>query len=344
MVNNVTSKIESKLRVVILALSGAPLSSIAVPMDVFSSAALMSSKIFDTPVYSPFDVRLASVDGKSIPLAGGISIGAHSSVDEIDAADLVLISALVRTPESLKQLPRAISWLKAAYAGGSRIAGLCTGAFILAGAGLLDGKRATTHWGACRRFNALFPKVKLLPHRLIVDEAPLYTSGGSHGASDLCFYLVEKMVGPEVARRWSRVLVKEFRSAPQSPYAVFIGNRKHDDATIAAIQDYLEEGYARPLSVDAMARRAGLGKRTFERRFKAATGETPVSYLQQLRVEAAKRILEMENQGVEQITVRVGYEDSATFSRLFSRFVGIPPAAYRRKFASTPPFESTDDV
>ena len=327
--------------VTILALWGTPLSSVAVPLDVFSSAAHMCKTIFETEAKPPFDVRVASVDGKPIPVMGGVTVGVHCGIDDVHSSDLVLISALINAPESRAQLPKAIAWIKARHAAGSKIAGLCTGAFVLAATGLLDGKAATTHWGACRRFSAMFPKVKLLPHRLLVDESPLYTSGGSHGASDLCFYLVENILDRHTALDWSRVLVKDFRSATQSPYAVFSGNRKHTDREIASVQDFLEEGYAAPLSVATMAERAGLGKRTFERRFKAATGEPPLIYLQRLRVEAAKRILETENDSVEQITCRVGYEDSATFSRLFLRYVGLPPAAYRRKFtAPETPFEA----
>ena len=333
-------RMQNSTKVSIVALPGTPLSSIAVPLDVFSSAATMCRRIFDTADESPFEVRVVSADGAPVEIMGGISVGGTHDLEALDRSDLIVVTALIDNPKSRAVLPTVADRLRAAHENGSRIAGLCTGAFVLAATGLLDGKTATTHWGACRRFNSLFPKTRLLPHRLVVDEAPLYTSGGSHGASDLCFYLVEQMAGREIALKWSRVLVKDFRTAVQSPYAVYVGNRKHRDAAVIAVQDYLEEHYDEPLSIAALARRAGLGKRTFERRFKAATADSPLVYLQRLRVEAAKRMLEMDNLSVAEMTYRVGYEDPAAFSRLFQKVVGLPPAAYRRKFA----FDAVDDA
>ena len=320
-------------KVSIVALPGTPLSSIAVPLDVFSSAATMCKRIFDTADESPFEVRVVSADGAPVEIMGGITVGGTHDLEALDRSDLIVVTALIDNSKSRAVLPTVVDRLRAAHENGSRIAGLCTGAFVLAATGLLDGKAATTHWGACRRFNTLFPKIRLLPHRLVVDEAPIYTSGGSHGASDLCFYLVEHLVGKEIALQWSRVLVKDFRTAVQSPYAVYVGNRRHADAAVISVQDFLEEHYDKPLSVSDLAKRAGLGKRTFERRFKAATDDSPLVYLQRLRVEAAKRMLEMDNLSVAEMTYRVGYEDPSAFSRLFQKVVGIPPAAYRRKFA-----------
>ena len=334
MVKSDTALSSAPPKVVVLALPETPLLSIAQPMDVFGSAPTMWRNIFPDTTPRRFDVSLVSVDGRPVTTMCGLPVGVHAGIDEIERTDLVVVTAMVRGNETGQMLKSVVPWLRAQHERGSRIASLCTGAFVLAATGLLDGKNATTHWGAARRFASTFPSVRLLPHRLIVDEAPLYTSGGSLGSMDLCFYLVETLLDRETALNWSRVLVKDFRCASQSPFAVFAANRAHGDSDIIGIQDFLEEGYAEPLSITDLARRAGMSTRTFERRFKTATGESPIAYLQKLRIEAAKRMLEMKRDGVDQITIKVGYEDTATFSKLFSRHVGIPPAAYRRKFTA----------
>ena len=310
------------------------LTSIATAMDVFSTAGVMWNRIHGIPDAPVFDVQLVSSNGKAVACNGIPSIGVHGAMTDVKDVDLIIVTALVGHHHCRQELGKIVEWLRQKHVQGSCLASFCTGAFLLAATGLLDGKTATTHWGLAARLQQMYPKVKVAPHRLIADEGTLLTSGGSHGAMDLCLHLVQRFASKKIAMQCAKVMVRDFESRFQSPYAVFLQEKNHCDAEIGAVQDYLESAYHLPCTVDDLAHRAGVGKRTFERRFKSATGISPNTYVQRLRVEAAKRILESENQTVEQITSNVGYEDPATFSRLFVKLCGVSPAVYRRKFSS----------
>lgn len=318
----------------VLVTPGTMLTSVATALDVFSTAGVMWNRIHGVPEHPIFDVQLVSSNGKPVVCNGAPFIGVHGAMSDVQDADLVVVTALVGRDHDRRELKKMVAWLQAQHAGGASLASFCTGAFLLAATGLLDGKSATTHWGLAARLQRMYPKVNVVPHRLIADEGTLFTSGGSHGAMDLCLHLVQRFASREVAIQCAKVMVRDFESRQQSPYAVFLQEKNHQDKDIGAVQDYLENAYHLPCTVDDLAQRAGIGKRTFERRFKTATCTSPRVYVQQLRIEAAKRILETDNQTVEQITSAVGYEDPAAFSKLFVKLCGVSPAVYRRKFAA----------
>ncbi|MBN2528061.1 MAG: helix-turn-helix domain-containing protein [Deltaproteobacteria bacterium] len=319
--------------VAVLALPGTMLSAVATATDVFSTAGVMWNRIQRIPESPVFDVKLVSPDGRPVLCAGIPHIAVHGAMHDVHNADLVVITALIGNTCNIETLRDVVSWLRGQHERGGALASLCTGAFVLAATGLLDGKMATTHWGAAKRLQRMHPRVNVTPHRLLTDEGTLFTSGGSHGAMNLCLHLVERFAGREIAVQSAKVMMRDFETDSQLPYTVFLQEKDHNDNEIATIQDYMDCAYYLPVTVMDLAHRAGLGRRTFERRFKSATGCSPKSYLQNLRIEAAKRILETDNQTVEQITEAVGYGDAATFSKLFVRVCGVSPSAYRRKFA-----------
>ncbi len=331
----IQSKLKSrKPRVVILATPGTMLTSVATGMDVFSTAGVMWNRITRVPDAPVFDVQLVSPDGRPVPCNGVPSLGVHGAMTGVKDADLVIITALVGQNHDRQQLGQIVQWLREKHESGSALASFCTGAFLLAATGLLDGKDATTHWGQARKLQRMYPRVKVTPHRLLTDDGTLFTSGGSHGAMNLCLHLVERFASREIAVQSAKVMVRDFELKSQSPFATFLRDRDHSDNEIAQAQDYLECAYHQSFQTDRLAERVGLGRRTFERRFRTATGASLREYIQSLRIEAAKRILESENHSVEQIAEAVGYTDPATFSKLFTRRCGVAPSAYRRKFAS----------
>jgi len=222
--------------------------------------------------------------------------------------------------------------LRRVHKRGTVIASACVGAFVLAEAGLLDGRPATTHWGLCDQFAARFPDVRLLPERLLVDDGDILTAGGVMAWTDLGLRLVERFRGPARMRALARHLLLDPAPREQSYYMRFSPRLNHGDAPVLSVQHWLYRSYSEPVDVVAMARHAGLGGRTFLRRFRSATGQTPLIYLQNLRIARAQEALDSSQSPISQIAWNVGYRDVPAFSRLFQQRVGLTPGQYRRRF------------
>jgi len=233
--------------------------------------------------------------------------------------------------------PEACAWLREAHGRGTVVCSVCTGSILLAEAGLLDGLEATTHWAAARVFEKYYPAVALAPERILVPtgaEHRVITSGGSASWTDLVLYLVSRFCGREEAIRMTKLFVIGDRSEGQLPFSAMMRPRRHGDGAIDACQAWIGEHYAVASPVAAMIERAGLPSRTFKRRFRAATGYSPLEYVQTLRVEEAKHLLETTALSTDEIGVAVGYRDPSSFRRLFKRLTGVSPARYRQRFAA----------
>jgi transcriptional regulator GlxA family with amidase domain len=251
---------------------------------------------------------------------------------EIKKTQLILIPSL--NEETIKYHEDAIPWLLKHYNRGTHIAAMCTGTFLLAGTGLLDHKTATTHWGYTDLFMEMFPSVNLKPERLITDEGDLYCCGASNACFDLSLYLVEKLVGREIALQTAKVFICDMNRINQSEWAIFRFQKKHRDNSIRNAQEFMEKNYADIKSVDDIAEKVGMSRRAFERRFKAATGDTPLKYLQRIRVEAAKRMIETQKSSFDEITYQVGYDNSSYFRKIFTKLCNMTPKLYRLKWGS----------
>lgn len=226
-------------------------------------------------------------------------------------------------------------WLSAQAGGGATICSVCTGSLMLAHAGLLDGWEATTHWAAADLMRDRFPEVRLLPERMLCASGPgqrIVTSGGPGSWEDLALHLIAQFCGPEEAVRIARVFVLGDRSQGQLLFSVLGRPRRHKDAAVAEAQEWVAMHYADKTPVTQMVARSGLPERTFKRRFRSATGYTPVDYVQAVRVEEAKQLLETSEVPTDTIAYEVGYDDPSFFRRLFRRKTGVTPAAYRRHF------------
>ncbi len=218
------------------------------------------------------------------------------------------------------------------YDKGAHIASMCLGAFVLASTGLLDGKRATTHWMGSAYFKQLFPKIKVEDDKIIVDEGRICSSGGAFAFTSLMIYLTEKFCGRDMAMAASKVFMIQVHDSSQHSFSIFNLQRNHEDYDIGCVQDHIEKNYDELLTINGLAEKFNMSARTFIRKFTAITGNTPLEYIQRVRVEAAKRLLEKGKLTVEQVCMQVGYGDFGFFRNIFKRLTGLTPQEYKRKY------------
>jgi transcriptional regulator GlxA family with amidase domain len=209
---------------------------------------------------------------------------------------------------------------------------VCTGAFLLAASGLLDGKSCSTHWAFADRFRAMFPKIDLQPDRLITDENGLYTNGGAYSFLNLMLYLVEKYFDRQTAIFCSKVFQIEMDRESQSEFIIFQGQKTHGDELIREAQQYIESNLQEKISIEHLSSSFALGRRNFDRRFIKATGNTPLEYTQRVRMEAAKKALETSRKQINEVMYEVGYSDVKAFREVFRKITGMSPLEYRTRY------------
>ena len=311
------------------------LSSTAImPVEIFHSAGRLWNELHDCPTAPSFTVRTVSLSGEAVRSPYGLRITPEATIGDVERTDIVIIpTSGLEMDVKLVENSSLVPWLRRQYAAGAYVAGVCMGAAYLAEAGLLDGRLGTTHWALAERFADRYPRVCWRPDLFVTEDARLLCSGGVHGAVDLSLYLVEKLCGHEVALQCAKALLLPMPRIYQAGYAMLPVGRPHSDERILAVETWLQANFRNDTSMAALARRAGLGERTFVRRFKAATGRLPAGYVQMLRIEAAKTMLERDSKAVQTISSEVGYDDVAFFRRLFKRATGMTPAEYRGLFA-----------
>lgn len=284
-----------------------------------------------------FEPRLVGADAGPLQLVTGVSIIPQDTIADIKRTDVVFVpNVMVSSAQSLRALDRRLlQWIKRMHGAGAVLYAACGGSLVLAEAGMLEGQEATTHWSYAPLFKREFPGIALREERILVQTGPghnIVCSGGSSSWQDLSLLLVSKYGGTEEAIRMSKVFLYQWHKDGQLPYASMIQNVGHGDAAILRCQGWIAQNYERSDIITEMVKQSGLPKRTFDRRFKAATGYSPLAYVQALRIEEAKQILETTMTPVEIVGREVGYEDAASFRRLFRRLAGMAPGDYRRKF------------
>ena len=320
-------------KVIILAAEHSLLSSVAGPMDVFLQTGRLWNGIVGIEPSPYFDVKIATLDGKPVMSSSNVLITPHCSVDEVDHVDLVVIPSQanfygIRDEAFYKR----VEWLKECHLRGADLASLCTGAFTLAATGLLDEKTATTHWGVAKDFKELHPNVKLRTDLMVTDEGNLFCGGGMTADFNLSMYLINKYCGREIALQCSRCTLIDLDRLSQSTFSVFLPEKNHKDATVLKVQEWIEEHYNEKLSIELLSKEVGMSPRNLNRRFKIATGETIVKYIQLVRIEVAKKALEDGNRSFDDISYHVGYENVSFFRRIFKQNTGLSPANYQKKF------------
>lgn len=321
-------------RMTFLAAEGCLFSGISGLIDAFSIANLWYRALNKERSDSLFETEIVTVEGETIRANGGIQVHPDGAIKDVNQTDLILIPPFLPVDEPLTEKAGEISeWLIDGYRKKTNIAAMCTGTFMLAETGLLDGKIATTNWQFARRFRRRYPKVHLMMDRILTEEAGLICTGAATSIYNLGLHLIRAFGSEDLASVCSKALLVDPNRDSQSPYSIFSARKDHGDASILEAQEWMQEHYSDNITIDAIAKEAGISPRHFKRRFRKATGESPLGYLQNLRMEAAKRRLETTLDNINEITFQIGYEDSSTFRRLFKRYAGISPREYRDKFS-----------
>ena len=255
-------------------------------------------------------------------------------LQDVEETDLLIIPPTFGNPlTGIQENAEAIRYFKALHSRGSSLASLCAGAFLLAETGLLDGRKCSTHWAHFAAFRARYPQVEVEDGAVITEHGNIYSSGGANSLWNLLLYLVEKFSDRETAVMLSKYFAIDIGRDSQSAFAIFKGQKNHTDPDIKKVQDYIEAKYDSKLAVEDLANLVLVGRRTFERRFKEATNNTPLEYIQRVRIEAAKKFFEGSRKNVSDVMYDVGYTDSKAFRDIFKKVTGLTPIAYRNKFA-----------
>jgi transcriptional regulator GlxA family with amidase domain len=287
------------------------------------------------------DVIIASTSVEPFRCFGNVLIEPHAALSEVKRVDVAVVCDMytpIDTPPR-GQFPQEIAWLRSMHSAGALIASVCSGSLVLAEAGLLDGGPCATHWGYIDLFRRHYPKVQLRPDSILnLESEPrgIITAGGVTSWQDLALHIITRLCGRDEALRAAKIYLLAGHEDGQLPFASMGRCIQKSDAAIADCQAWIANNYTTTNPVGPMAEHAKLKRRTFTRRFKAATGILPMEYVHALRIEEAKRLLETTSGGGDYIGFQVGYEDPTFFRRLFRRMVGITPAAYRRKFGKVP--------
>jgi transcriptional regulator GlxA family with amidase domain len=280
-----------------------------------------------------FRVQLLSLGANPVITANGFPVQCHASMASVERTGLVIIPAFDGDVETqLAANAACVPWVRTMHERGADVASICTGAFVLAEAGLLEGKTATTHWIAQDAFRRRYPGIRLARDQIVVDHGRVCTSGGATSFLTLTAYLVEKYCGSETAHTVAKLFLIDINKGPQTAYAIFSSQKNHGDEAVRQAQELMETAETGGLSVAELARRVAMSKRNFIRRFKGATGNTPLEYMQRVRIETAKHALEKGGESVDQIASRTGYEDPGSFRAIFKRVTGVSPTEYRKRY------------
>jgi transcriptional regulator GlxA family with amidase domain len=280
-----------------------------------------------------FNIQLVGILSEVNYFDGLFYAKPHVDITNIPHTDLIIIPAIDHAHEKILSTNKAIiTWLQQQYAAGTQIASMCTGAFLLASTGILDGKSCSTHWAYADEFRHLFPKVKLKPDLLITDENGIFTNGGAFSFLNFVIYLIGKFFDRPTAIYCAKVFQIEMDRNSQSEFRIFTGQKLHDDEVIKEAQNYIESKVDEKISVDELSSRFALGRRNFDRRFFKATGNSPLEYTQRVKMEAAKRAFESTRKTVNEVMHEVGYSDQRAFRDVFRKITGFSPLAYRDKY------------
>jgi len=280
-----------------------------------------------------FKVQLVGLSKEVQLHRGSFTVHTDLLLPELEKTDLIFVPAISGDLKTgLEKNKDFIPWIIRHYNKGAQVASLCIGAFLLASTGLLNGKRCSTHWRYADLFREMFPEVELVDDRIITEEQRVYSSGGANSYWNLLLYLVEKYTDREMAILAAKVYAVEIDRKTQSPFIMFNGQKGHEDDDIKKAQEFIEKNVSEKISVETLASQLAIGRRNFEKRFKKATNNTPVEYIQRVKIEAAKRTLETSRKNVTEVMYDVGYFDSKAFRGVFKKITGLSPIDYRNKY------------
>lgn len=280
-----------------------------------------------------FNVQLVGLSNEVKLNDGLFSVHTDLLLKNAKKSDIIVIPAISGDlSTAIKRNQEFFPWIVKQYKAGAEVASLCLGAFLFAATGLLDGKKCSTHWLFANEFRAMFPDVALVDNKVITEQNGLYSSGGANSYWNLLLHLVEKYTDRETAILASKFFVLDISRDSQSPFSIFKGQKIHDDPEIKKIQEFIEANYQEKITVEELSEEFGIGRRTLERRFKKATNNTVIEYIQRVKIEASKKELEVGRKTVNEVMFDVGYTDNKAFRDVFKKIAGLSPLDYRNRY------------
>ena len=304
--------------------------AIADPQYLFSAVNQFMAVAGKKPI---FNVQLVGIK-KEVKINDGLfSINPSHLLKDVNSTDLVIIPALFGDMKTaIASNKKFLPWIKEQYEKGAEVASLCVGAFLLASTGLLDGKKCSTHWGFQNEFREMFPNVEVIDGSIITEEYRLYSSGGANSYWNLLLHLVEKYTDRQTAILASKYFAIDIDRDSQSTFSMFQGQKNHNDESVKLAQDYIDKNVQEKMTIDELADFVCLGRRSFERRFKLATNNSVLEYINRVKIEFAKRSFEISRKNINEVMYDVGYTDTKSFRTIFKKFTGLTPIEYRNKY------------
>jgi transcriptional regulator GlxA family with amidase domain len=304
--------------------------AIADPQYLFSTVNQFMAMNGKKPL---FNVQLVGLK-KEVKINGGLfSITTSQRLKDVKKTDLVIIPALFGDMKNaIASNKKLLPWINEQYQKGAEVASLCVGAFLLASTGLLNGKKCSTHWGFQNEFRDMFPYVKVIDGSIVTEEYRLYSSGGAMSYWNLLLYLVEKYTDRETAILASKYFAIDIDRESQSAFAMFKGQKNHTDEAVKQAQEFIDKNVQERITIDELADLVSMGRRSFERRFKAATNNSVLEYINRVKIEFAKRSFESSRKNINEVMYDVGYTDTKAFRTIFKKITGLTPIEYRNKY------------
>lgn len=318
------------IHISILVLENSVMQAVADPHYLFSAANQFLSAAGKEPI---FKIDLVGVRKSTKINNGCYTITANQQLKDVETTHLVIIPALFGNLKlAIDSNKKMVPWIIEKYNNGADIASLCLGAFLLAATGLLNGKKCSTHWGFRNEFNLMFPEVELIDGKIVTEEGRLYSSGGALSYWNLLLYLLEKYTDRDTAILASKYFAVDIDRESQSAFAMFQGQRNHKDEAVKKTQDFIEKNVDEKISIDELADYVAMGRRSFERRFKTATQNSVLEYINRVKIESAKRSFENSRKNINEVMYDVGYTDTKAFRTIFKKITGLNPLEYRNKY------------
>ncbi|WP_127127145.1 GlxA family transcriptional regulator [Pseudoflavitalea rhizosphaerae] len=319
------------MKVTVFAPEKGVIEAVTPPYRAFKAANDFLEALGKKPI---FEVEYAGLTNLVSANDGEYTIKTDRLIRDVSKTDLLIIPPVYGDiEEGIRINSEVIPYIQKLYKKGCSIASLCLGAFLLAETGLLNGKKCSTHWAYIDEFKARHPQIEVVDGAIITEVGNIYSSGGASSLWNLVLYLVEKFSDRETAILISKNFALDIGRNSQAPFTIFKGQKKHADDEIMKVQEYIEKNYTNKITIDELAAIVNSGRRTFERRFRQATNNTPLEYIQRVRMEAAKRFFEASRKNVSEVMLDVGYTDTKTFRDTFRKVTGLTPIEYRNKYA-----------
>lgn len=281
-----------------------------------------------------YDVEIVGLEKETKLNEGLYNICVDKTINQIKKTDVIIIPLLCGDfPKAISKNIKYKDWVIEQYHNNAEIVCLCVGSFFLASTGLLKGRKCAVHWAAKNEFKTMFADVKIIDDTIITDERGIYTCGGGYSYLNLLLHIIEKHLGREISILASKMFEIDIERKSQNPYTIFVGQKKHGDEIVLKAQELIESNPAATFTVDEVCDKLGVGRRTFERRFKKCTSNSVAEYIQRVKVEFAKKHLEAGRKTVNEIIYQTGYNDLDAFRKVFKKYTDLSPVDYRKKFA-----------